>query len=197
MNRKQLGRDFDRDKNLSYRPQDESSDDIYDPYFASAFFSIENFVAHPIDYLIAKQHQWLIFLIANLKKSNISEFRKQQYLLQLVGLWTIHSVAEENALYEETQLPEVLQNHKNIDIIIEDLESSDFRQSWSFSIGLKANALAELIENHVHQGELFLNKLRSSQSNDNLLRLGAEFLRQFEAAAHHYQASLKPTHTLT
>lgn len=199
MTNKTLGRDFDRDKNLTYRPQDESGDV---PNESFAVFDVKE--KKTIGSLIVEQHNQIRELTFALQKSN-SEIEKQKLLLDLISLWMIHARAEENTLYEEPlftleiqqRMGSAIREHEIINFLIDEVEGLNFRLAWSFAIDLKAKALAEMINTHLQNEEISLAMIELAFLKEDLLRLGREFTRQFEAAASHNKASLKPSQILT
>ncbi|WP_409478939.1 hemerythrin domain-containing protein [Pseudobdellovibrio sp. HCB154] len=200
-NKPTLGRDFDRDKNLTYRPQDESGDLPYHPLVMIDTKQQESIVS-----LILEQHRMLYEFTKTLKDSKSNEAAKQKALFDLVGLWVPHAQAEENALYDEIifskevqhQLDEAIEEHAIMQIMIEELEGLNFRLTWNKNIEQKAKALADVIDRHVLvEEESYLKLVQDLIPPENLQLLGREFTRQFEAVASHYKASLKPSRILS
>lgn len=196
-----LGRDYDRDKNLTYRPQDESGDLPYHPLLMIDTPQQESIVS-----IILEQHRELREHIIMLQHPNANEDEKQKALFDLVGLWTAHAQAEENALYDEVifssevqqQIEEAFEEHAITEIMIEELEGLNFRLSWNQKIDQKAKALAEVINRHIKtEEESYLKLVQDLLPLEDLKLLGREFKRQFEAVASHYKASLKPSRVLS
>lgn len=195
-----LGRDFDRDKNLTYRPQDESGDLPYHPLV------MMDAPQESIVSLILEQHRMLFEFAQILRNIKSNDEQKQKALFDLVGLWVPHAQAEENALYDEVifskemqhQLDEAFEEHAIMQILIEELEGLNFRLAWNKNIEQKAKVLAEVIERHIHTEEQsYLKLVQDLLPSENLQLLGREFTRQFEAVASHYKASLKPSRILS
>lgn len=200
VNKPNYGRDFDRDKNLTYRPQDESGDvDYVAPLFTST-------PADNVVNVIIQQHHEMREFIHNIKTVETSSGEKQRSLLELVALWMAHSQAEENTLYDEVSfsseikphLDEAIEEHAIAQILIEELEALNFRLSWNTLIQAKAKALAEVIEQHLKNDEAtYLKLILELLPQEDLQLLGREFKRQFEATAAHNKASLKPSRVLS
>lgn len=199
VNKPIYGRDFDRDKNLTYRPQDESGDeDNISPIFIST--PSENILN-----VIIKQHHEMREYIHIVKNIEATSIEKQRALLDLVSLWTAHSQAEENTLYDEVafssevkpHLDEAIEEHAIAQIMIEELENLNFRINWNSIIQVKAKALAEVIEQQLKSDEAtYLKLIVEILPQEDLQLLGREFKRQFEATAAHNKASLKPSRVL-
>lgn len=196
-----LGRDFDRDKNLTYRPQDESGDL---PYRSLVMIDIPR--QESIAAIILEQHQILRGFAKILKNPRSTEDEKQQALFDLIGLWVPHAEAEENALYDEVvfskevqhQVNEAFEEHAIMQILIEELEDLNFRLIWNEAIEQKAKILAQIVERHMQtEEESYLKLVKDLLPQEDSLLLGREFTRQFEAAASHYKASLKPSRILS
>lgn len=196
-----LGRDFDRDKNLTYRPQDESGDLPYHPLVMIDTPRQESIVS-----ILLEQHRQLGEFTKILKNLKSTEEEKQRALFDLVGLWVPHAQAEENALYDEVvfskdtqhEVDEAFEEHAIAQIMIEKLEGLNFRLTWNKNIEQKAKALAEVIDRHIQtEEESYLKLVQDLLPQENLLLLGHEFTRQFEAVASHYKASLKPSRILS
>lgn len=190
------GRNFDRDKNLTYRPQDESGDAPYHPLLIDIPRQ-DSIVA-----IIVDQHRQLRELTAVLKYPHWHKEEKQAALLEFVYLWTAHAQAEENALYDEVmfsaqmqkQIAAVLAEHALAQTLIDELEVLNFRLTWSLDIEQKAKALAEVVEGHMSsEEESYLRLVQDLLPLEEKLLLGREFTRQFEAIAAHNKASLKPS----
>lgn len=196
-----LGRDFDRDKNLTYRPQDESGDLPYHPLVMIDRRQQESIVS-----ILLEQHRILRGFTKILKNATSIEKEKQHALFNLVGLWVPHVQAEENTLYDEVvfskemqhQVEEAFEEHAITQIMIEELEDLNFRLTWNKNIEQKAKALAEVIERHIQtEEESYLKLVQDLLPLENAQLLGHEFTRQFEAVASHYKASLKPSRILS
>lgn len=201
VNKPIYGRDFDRDKNLTYRPQDESGDLGYVPSFFAPSQRPESIVN-----LIIKQDQELREHIHILKSFDSTSDEKQRALLDLVNLWLAHSLAEENTLYDEVSfsnelkpfLDEAYEEHAIAQILIEELEALNFRLTWNSVIQIKAKTLAEVVEHHLkNEEETYLKMILELLPQDELQLLGREFARQFEATAAHNKVSLKPSRVLS
>lgn len=196
-----LGRDFDRDKNLTYRPQDESGDLPY-----NSLVMIDTPIQESIVSIILEQHRELHEFINALKHPRSTDEEKQKALFDLIGLWMPHAQAEENTLYDEIvfsqeeqrELDEAFEEHAITQIIIEELEELNFRLMWNDPIEQKAKALAEIIDRHLKtEEESYLKLIRDLLPQEDLILLGREFTRQYEAVASHYKASLKPSRILS
>ncbi|MES2803768.1 MAG: hemerythrin domain-containing protein [Bdellovibrionota bacterium] len=201
VNKPIYGRDFDRDKNLTYRPQDESGDlEHISPFFAP-FLKPESVVN-----IIIRQHQELREYSHVIKNAYSTSAEKQRALLDFVGLWLAHARAEENTLYEEVtfsseckpMLEEAYEEHAIAQILIEELEALNFRLSWNTMIQIKAQALAEVVEDHLkNEEDSYLKLILDLLPQADLQLLGREFTRQFEATAAHNKVSLKPSRVLS
>ncbi|AZZ35534.1 hypothetical protein CIK05_01535 [Bdellovibrio sp. qaytius] len=200
VNKPIYGRDFDRDKNLTYRPQDESADVGYVSPF-SEFNDSENIVN-----VIIKQHQELREFVHVIKSLNSTSVERQRALLDMVNLWTAYSWAEENTLYGEVAfsaeikpyLDEATEEQAIAQILIEELEELNFRLNWDSVIQNKAKALAEVVDEHIKNDEAtYLKLILELLPQEDLQLLGREFTRQFEATAAHNKASLKPSRVLS
>ena len=200
VNKPIYGRDFDRDKNLTYRPQDESGDADFVP---SLFTPIPE--ANIVN-IIIKQHHEMREYIHVLKNTDSPGVEKQRALLELVSLWSAHSLAEENTLYDEVSfspeikayLDEAAEEHAIARILIEELEDLNFRLNWTASVQAKAKSLAEVIEHHLKNDEAtYLKIILELLPQEDLQLLGREFTRQFKATAAHNKVSLKPSRVLT
>ena len=200
VNKPIYGRDFDRDKNLTYRPQDESGDSDFVP---SLFLPIPE---TNIVNIIIKQHHELREYIHVIKNSESRDVEKQRALLELVSLWSAYSQAEENTLYDEVSfsaeikphLDEAAEEHAIARILIEELENLNFRLNWTSLIQAKARSLAEVIEHHLKNDESsYLKIILEILPHEELQLLGREFTRQFEATAAHNKVSLKPSKVLS
>lgn len=201
VNKPAYGRDFDRDKNLTYRPQDESGDlEHISPFFAP--------MPRPdsVVNIIIRQHQELREYVHVLKNANSTSAEKQSALLDLVALWLAHAQAEENTLYDEVTfssdlkplLDEAFEEHAIARILIDELEALNFRLSWNSMIQLKAKTLAEVIEHHLKNEEAtYLKLILDLLPQEDLQLLGHEFARQFDAIAAHNKVSLKPSRVLS
>jgi len=200
VNKPIYGRDFDRDKNLTYRPQDESGDvDDESPLFGQT-------PAENILNVIIKQHHEMREYIHVIKHIESTSVEKQRALLDLVSVWIAHSQAEENTLYDEVSfsseikphLDEAIEEQAIAQIMIEELENLNFRLNWNLIIQVKAKALAEVIEQHLKNDEAtYLRMIVELLPQEDLQLLGHEFTRQFEATAAHNKASLKPSRVLS
>lgn len=200
VNKPTYGRDFDRDKNLTYRPQDESGDlEHISPFFAP--------IPRPdsVVNIIIRQHQELREYIHVLKMTKSTSAEKQSALLDFVNLWLAHAQAEENTLYEEVTfsselkplLDEAFEEHAIAQILIEELEALNFRLNWNTMIQIKAKTLAEVVEHHLkNEEETYLKLILDLLPQEDLQLLGREFARQFEAIAAHNKVSLKPSRVL-
>lgn len=195
-NKPGFGRDFDRDKNLTYRPQDESGELPYHPLLVDTPRQ-ESIVA-----IILDQHHQLRELTVVLKYPKWNKDEKQTALLEFINLWSAHAQAEENALYDEVmfsadvqnQIDAALDEHAMAQTLIDDLEALNFRITWSLDIEKKAKALAEVVESHMSTEEdSYLKLIQDLLPLEEQLLLGREFSRQFEAIASHNRASLKPS----
>ncbi len=201
VNKPAYGRDFDRDKNLTYRPQDESGDlEHISPFFAP--------MPRPdsVVNIIIRQHQELREYIHVFKMANSTPAEKQTALLDFVNLWLAHAQAEENTLYEEVTfsselkplLDEAFEEHAIAQILIEELEALNFRLNWNSMIQIKAKTLAEVVEHHLkNEEETYLKLILDLLPQEDLQLLGREFVRQFEAIAAHNKVSLKPSRVLS
>lgn len=199
VNKPIYGRDFDRDKNLTYRPQDESGDADFVPSLFSPIPQ-ENIVN-----IIIKQHHEMREYIHVIKSCDVTDVAKQRALLELVTLWSAHSQAEENTLYDEVSfsseikphLDEAVEEHATARILIEELENMNFRINWTSQIKVKARSLAEVIEHHLKSDEAtYLKMILELLPQEELQLLGREFTRQYEATAAHNKVSLKPSRVL-
>lgn len=197
-NKTVLGKNFDRDKNLTYRPQDESIQVEYTS--TAAPVPAENIVN-----AMLKKHHELRERIQVIKSHESTSVDKQRAVLDLVGIWMAHSQAEENTLYEElansTELKLTLdaafEEQAMAQIVIEELEDLNFRLNWTSAIEKKAKTLAEIIEHHLKNDETtYLKLFLSLLSEEDLQLLGHEFTREFEATAAHNKASIKPSRIL-
>lgn len=189
MNKITHGRDYDRDKNLTYRPQDEAADNASD---------VNEILDLDIVSAIKNNHALLRKYIQVLVKSENSLGEKQQALLDIVNYWTAHSSAEENTLYDETQsqlTSDALEEHAIIQIMIDELESLSFRITWNRLIEVKARALAGVIDHSIlDEQDTYFKWIKQLIPPRDLLLLGHEYQRQFEAALIRNKASLKPSH---
>jgi hypothetical protein len=194
-----LGRDYDRDKNLTYRPQDESGDLPADPVLSLEIPRYQSIIS-----IVLKQHREMREIIFVLKNFDETSKEKQKALLNLASLWTNHAKAEENALYEEVSFSKDIQKlmnaafkeHEAAQVLLDDLETLNFRLTWNSTIEIKARILAEKIERHLKIEERsYLKMAEGLVAPEDLLRLGHEFARQYKAAAFHDKASLKPSRT--
>lgn len=155
VNKPIFGRDFDRDKNLTYRPQDESGDADFVPSLFSPIPQ-ENIVN-----IIIEQHHEMREYIHVIKSCGVTDVARQRALLDLVNMWSAHSQAEENTLYDEVSfsseikphLDEAAEEHATARILIEELENLNFRINWTSQIKVKARSLAEVIEHHLKSDE--------------------------------------------
>ena len=196
VNKSNYGRDFDRDKNLTYRPQDESGDLPYNPLL------VDTPKQDSIVAIILDQHHQLREFTVVLRYPKWNKEEKQAALLEFISLWSAHAQAEENALYEEVmfsaevqkQIDAALDEHAMAQTLIDDLEALNFRITWSVDIEKKAKALAEVVESHISSEEgSYLKLIQDLLPLDEQLLLGREFSRQYEAIASHNKASLKPS----
>jgi hemerythrin superfamily protein len=197
MNKYPHGRDFDRDKNLTYRPQDESMQ-------IASLDQAQTLIDAEVDVvsIIRNQHALLMQSVRVLADKSLREKEKQKAAFDLVALWTAHAKAEENTVYDEMRshkesgtLPdEGTEEHAIIELLVEEIEALNFRLNWSAQIEEKAKALAEVIENHIKdEEEVFLPLVKDTLPRDELVLLGREFQRQFKEISAHYKASLKPS----
>lgn len=194
---RELGRDYDRDKNQTYRPHDEATEDIFAAVDLKTKILTEP--AESILSVMQEQHNILRESIHVLIDENASGSEKQKQLLQFINLFTAHSEAEENTIYEElrfitgTQMIvyEALEEHAIAKILIEELIAADFQLVWSAEIAAKAKVLAQIVDRHLLEEETnFFKTAKETFSVDELLMLGKEFKRQFENMRAHQKAAL-------
>lgn len=189
MTNKTMGRDYDRDKNLTYRPQDESGDWSTEPLVKITIAPNQSIVT-----ILLKLHEKLRDFTAIVKANNTVPVEKQNGLLNLIDLWCAYVTAEENALYDETAIASEKHKHVDTEVLIEELENLNFRFTWNEVINSKALVLAQLVDKYLlFEEEIVFTKIENLLVNEDQLRLGREFIRQFEAAAFHQKASLKPS----
>lgn len=193
------GRDYDRDKNLSYRPQDESGDISSDNILLHKHAELD--ASTDIITLIRRNYNELKKSIDIINDKHSKPLDKQCALLNFVNLWTAHAQAEESTLYDEVQFSKMLhartdsayEEHEVIQMMIVELESLNFRLEWNKQIETKAKALAEVVSYHLRLEEKFLDLAAELLSKEDLIMMGREFVRQFEVAEAHNKASLKPS----
>ena len=196
MSKQFLGRDYDRDKNQTYRPHDEAMDS------SGEEGTVKEEITADILSLLLIHHQQLKQSIYVLKDDSVVGTEKQLHLLQFVDLFMAMSQTEENILYDELRF---LHEHEVMTFqayemnavaraIIQELEALEFRLNWSTLVAAKAKVLAEIVEQHLNNEEAYyFSVVREVLPKEELVMLGKEYLRLFEEAKAHEKASLKPS----